>query len=531
MEFSIVIPFLKELMNELDKDKVIRLLRAFLSNFYKNFLAFYIEIFNDEEEEMEFYKKNKKIIDKWIDKGEPFFKEIEKDYEPINFDARFVFFSPFTHLREVKGFIIIEFSAPLSQDEKETLTFLSFFLGPVLITRELYHRLGEMTKRFEIGYELVLFGTRVYEKERVILYTAKNIYELFPNIRGVIIYEPRGKNLLFPKVEVGKIRGEIIPIDSSFQGKAMREMAPVVEGDKITIPYPTKDWIYGIIYIEKTKGGFTRNEVKTFEMLANTLAIVIKNIEFIEEVRKSKEMLERKYQEMMEKRLEEEKMATIGKFSSSIVHELKNLLAAIINMTEFIELKIKEEKILKLLEITRKEAELMKNLLVSLLDLTKPFILDIKRYKLKEIIEETLNMSEFFVKGKEVDKKIIFECNEDIEILCDRTKFSLCFLNLFKNAIEAIDKKGILEVRVNRVEKDLEVHVCDTGKGIEEGYLKKIFSPFFTTKEKGAGLGLSFVKKIIDTHRFFITVSSKINKGTCFKIVIPGEYVIEGSNP
>ena len=112
---------------------------------------------------------------------------------------------------------------------------------------------------------------------------------------------------------------------------------------------------------------------------------------------------------------------------------------------------------------------------------------------------------------------------EDIEILADGLLLEQVFINLFSNAIDAMNGKGSLNIVVNKIDTSIQIKISDTGKGIPPENMLKIFDPFFTTKEKGTGLGLAIVYSIIKKHNGEIDVKSEPNKGTAFTIILPGE--------
>jgi signal transduction histidine kinase len=107
--------------------------------------------------------------------------------------------------------------------------------------------------------------------------------------------------------------------------------------------------------------------------------------------------------------------------------------------------------------------------------------------------------------------------------LVDRDQISQAFLNLLLNSLESIDGGGKIRIRLkkNSVQPSVEVSIVDTGRGIPQEDLGKIFEPFFSTKRKGTGLGLAIVHQIVDTHGGDIAVDSKEEVGTTFRITLP----------
>jgi signal transduction histidine kinase len=106
-------------------------------------------------------------------------------------------------------------------------------------------------------------------------------------------------------------------------------------------------------------------------------------------------------------------------------------------------------------------------------------------------------------------------------VLLDERYMKQALLNLIKNAQAAMPNGGLLTIATSRVDNEIRISVCDTGIGISEKNLAKIFDPYFTTRENGTGLGLTMVFKIIREHQGEISVDSREGEGTDFEITLP----------
>ncbi|MEN3046029.1 MAG: HAMP domain-containing sensor histidine kinase [Candidatus Hydrothermales bacterium] len=531
MDISMLLSFIKEISAEVDLERIKRFLEAFLRNFFKGYTSFDVFIGEKKEEIKPLFRdyvNEKEIISYFINIKDPIFEKIENIsfYKFPYYESSYIFYFPFYHFGELFGFILIDFKDKLNDDSLFDLKVLSSFIGPIFLTSYLYKKRRESEKRLELSYDLILFSTRVYDEGRICDYIIKNIYENLSDIDSVCFYKLKG-DFLIPYSFRGGENFEILNIEVSFPGEAVRKMKTTLRGSELSVLVPTRDFIHGVLYLKKKRGTFELEEVKTIEMIANTLSISVENANFIKELRERKEGLEEELKLLLENRIKEEKLAFVGKVAAGLVHELKNLISGILGLAELLELKIKDESIKEIIKTLRDEGNTMNYLLSSLLDISKPFRINLSWASLKNIVERSIYICKFFVKGK----NIFFNINvpENVKILCDEVKFELTLVNLIKNSIEAIEESG--EIKVNfRKNLDFILEIEDNGKGIEDKYIEKIFEPFFTTKEKGAGLGLSFVKKVIEAHGFSIKVSSIINRGTKFSIYIPQKF-IEGSNP
>ena len=108
-----------------------------------------------------------------------------------------------------------------------------------------------------------------------------------------------------------------------------------------------------------------------------------------------------------------------------------------------------------------------------------------------------------------------------LELLADQELLYQAFLNILINAIQSMQDGGTIDIKVEEERNHYRIEVEDTGCGISEEHVNKIFNPFFTTKEKGSGLGLSIVRKIIEGHRGIVGIQSREGEGTKVKVQLP----------
>ena len=109
--------------------------------------------------------------------------------------------------------------------------------------------------------------------------------------------------------------------------------------------------------------------------------------------------------------------------------------------------------------------------------------------------------------------------------MLDEASMRGALMNIMLNAIEAMPKGGVLNIKVDQTDEMIRLEIADTGPGIDEEQVKKIFEPFYTTKAQGLGLGMPYARKIIEQHGGTISLSSQLGKGTTISIVIPHKEV------
>ena len=225
-----------------------------------------------------------------------------------------------------------------------------------------------------------------------------------------------------------------------------------------------------------------------------------------------------------------DKMASLGEMSAGLAHELRNSMGTILGLSKLLS-KRKEDPVSCDLATDGivKEAISMESMLQRFLSFTKPLRLMIEKVKVAEIIRECLASLRESLR----DKNITLDPEIEPDLLPvsgDQLLLKQCFQNLIQNSIEAMPDGGKLRIGIGETEafgeKSTLVEISDTGCGIAKEDQHRIFNPFFTLKERGTGLGLSLVKKIVTLHAGKIEVESDPGKGTTFRIILPRESKI-----
>ncbi len=260
------------------------------------------------------------------------------------------------------------------------------------------------------------------------------------------------------------------------------------------------------------------------------LAAVIENID--EQKRLSKKLEEysegleltvaERTKELMEAQnnlLKAERLAAIGELAGMVGHDLRNPLTGIKNATYLLRKKqgsLIGESGTEMLNVIDKSVDQANNIIADLLDYSREIHLDLGEYSPKSLIDYVLLSVKVPASVKIVDHTQNFPT-----FWVDSGKMERVFVNLIKNAIEAMPEGGSLEIASTQNEDDLKITLTDTGIGMTSDVLAKLFTPLFTTKARGMGLGLPICKRIIEAHGGTISVHSSPNKGTTFTIKMP----------
>jgi len=219
------------------------------------------------------------------------------------------------------------------------------------------------------------------------------------------------------------------------------------------------------------------------------------------------------------------RLVALGKLSAGIAHEIRNPLSSIRGLAQFVYnsfSKIDERK--EDLNTIIQEVDRLNKLVVQVLDFAKLKKPNLTRFSLNDLIRKITELFKIEIKDKQI--KFNLELSPDIsQIQADEDQVRQILMNVIINAIQAIPKEGEIKIKTEKAtlrgEPAIKLIVEDSGIGIPEKDFNQIFDPFFSTKEKGSGLGLSIVYKLVEAHQGEIKVESKEGKGTKFVIFLP----------
>lgn len=228
-----------------------------------------------------------------------------------------------------------------------------------------------------------------------------------------------------------------------------------------------------------------------------------------------------------------DRLAELGTLAAGLAHEIRNPLAGIRGAAQLLKRELAHDSPLtQHTDIMIREVDRVNHLIEQLLDLSRPVPLSLTCVNIHQVLEDVLLLESQTFNDGSVEVKKNFDPSLP-PVRADRDQLTQVFLNLVRNAFQAMNGKGCLTVttrmetdfhirkRGRSREKLIRVEVSDTGPGIKEEHLQRIFSPFFTTKTGGSGLGLTICHRIIREHGGFIRVESDGERGASFKISLP----------
>jgi two-component system NtrC family sensor kinase len=233
--------------------------------------------------------------------------------------------------------------------------------------------------------------------------------------------------------------------------------------------------------------------------------------------------MERKLRETQEKLLQSEKLAAMGKLTSQIAHELNNPLYGIMNTLELLKTEISpESKRRKVLNMALSETERLTELLRKMLSFSRPEDEERQPTDVNTILDEILLLLRKQLMEHSI--RISSSFADDLaRVYASRSQLRQVFLNVISNARDAMPDGGTLTVKTMEKGDEIRIEITDTGTGIREEDINRIFDAFFTTKDgvKDVGLGLSVCYGFVKEHGGDIRVSSQWGSGTTFTVILP----------
>ena len=247
----------------------------------------------------------------------------------------------------------------------------------------------------------------------------------------------------------------------------------------------------------------------------------------LRELTESFNLMKKGLMEHGEEKSRSEGVEITKQLAAGIAHEIKNPINTVGLIADYIQTNLspddpeKRYEFYKLSENMKNELKRINHIVEGFLRLTKPDLFRFKTEDINSIIRETVGILEPDVIKNGLKMSLKLEKSMP-KIMADRAKLNQVFSNLIINAVEAMPRGGDIVVSTKKVdEKTIMVEIEDTGIGIPIKDKNKIFSPYYTTKKQGFGLGLSLIHNIIQKHQGRVEVSSTKGEGASFKILLP----------
>jgi two-component system nitrogen regulation sensor histidine kinase GlnL len=316
--------------------------------------------------------------------------------------------------------------------------------------------------------------------------------------------------------------GEIVIQEELAKGTNIPELNDVIKKmsileAEVSIPLISKGQLVGMINLgyKFNKDIYSHEDIELLSTLANQTAIAIENARLYEDLKKSKSYIRRA-----------DRLASLGTLTAGLAHEIRNPLVAIKTLTQLLPERLDDEEFRdQFLKIAAGEVDRISSLVTELLEFARPSDPKLELEDINAILDGMILLVSTETKKKQIN--ITKHYSPDLTpAQIDREQIKQVFLNILLNAIEATQENGKIVVKTRLFTKPggepyVQIEFTDTGCGIPDEYLEDIFNPFFTTKSTGSGLGLSISNQIIQDHRGYIDVESRVGKGSSFFINLP----------
>ncbi|WP_182299209.1 ATP-binding protein [Cohnella cholangitidis] len=393
-----------------------------------------------------------------------------------------------------KDALTIEYSEGFSTSDKlnQDINLLALIVGvgallilvSTLITWYIDKRLNQMDERYRLLVENSLDTIAILKGDRW----------GFVNAAGLRMFE-------------AETDGDLI-------GKSIYTFLPAKDHNAV------KERLHNLVFVGSGKpieqDWFTLNGkvlhteiVETMTTLDNEPAIQV-IIRDISERKKNEELL-----------INSEKLYVAGQLAAGIAHEIRNPLTSLKGFLQLIASGRKSNN--SYYDIMNAELDRIEDIVSELLMLSKPQVYELSYQDMRVMMRDTVTLLE----TQAILHNIAIEAEygtDPLWIYGVENQIKQVFINVIKNAIEAMIDGGVIGIKLSRENDRVYIRIRDEGPGIDEDQLAKIGQPFYTTKEKGTGLGLMVSYKIVDNHQGKIEVNSEIGKGTLFEIMLPFRY-------
>ncbi len=290
----------------------------------------------------------------------------------------------------------------------------------------------------------------------------------------------------------------------------------------MTVPLWTSNTMTGLLTVVNKKGGtgFNKHDLRLFTVFSNLAGAALQNASLYTDLREKMSELSRTQEQLVHST----KMAAIGELAANVAHEVNNPLTSVLGYTTHLlktpDMPDSPKRILGMME---QETLRVRKIIRKLLDFSR---LKTTQMQSTDVLLPLRETAAFVQGAAEASGVKIHEEYDDSPVVAniDANEMKQVFINIMNNALQAMPRGGELRIRlVTTDDREVAIEFADTGVGIIPENKKRIFDPFFSTKElgDGTGLGLSISYRIIQNHGGRIEVESEVGKGTTFRVFLP----------
>lgn len=393
------------------------------------------------------------------------------------------------------------------------IIFVFFALGTTI-----YHNYshGEPLFSFEVLFYSVVawFIGRQYDKARYYEKMARisgNTYKnLLDSLPSAIIIHKDHRVLYVNDLAVNMLRA---PNREAIIGKRTLDLVTPKYADQLRVR--TEAVLKGKEPLKSIEYKLTLQDGKTVDFEVSSLKIIFEGVEAVLSIGKDITEKNEQTDQLLQK---SEKLALLGQMAAGIAHEIRNPLTSI---RGFVQLFKGDQDQNVYYDIVLSELDRINTIVGEFLFLSKPTVTSMQDRDVKKLLNDVVTLIQTQTILNNVQISMEYESNLPL-VSCDENQLKQVFLNVLKNAIEAMPNGGVIELKLKKdIDHQIAIVISDQGVGIPKDRIPSLGEPFYTTKEKGTGLGLMTCYKIIENHQGQLQIESELNKGTTVKIILP----------
>ena len=300
--------------------------------------------------------------------------------------------------------------------------------------------------------------------------------------------------------------------------------APLIQ--EVQLSRSEEQMVLGVIEVIRDISGDYQKVFKLQGLIVVSCAIIMGILFLILRfvVKRGEKIIEHRAEERLrleEKLRQTEHLSAIGEMTAGVSHEIRNPLGIIKSSAQLMRKKMdKLDPTSRIPDIIVEESTRLDHIIKDFLDFAKPKIPDLRPCSLEDVVEKNLTFLASQIEEAQIQIIKNYQGNLP-EILADTAMLYQTFLNILLNSFQALKENGVITICTWSESDQVHISFTDNGAGISEDVIKKIWTPFFTTKDTGTGLGLGIVKNIIEAHKGQIHISNVQPLGTCVEIALP----------
>ncbi|MFS0782514.1 PAS domain S-box protein [Bacillus sp. 1P06AnD] len=224
--------------------------------------------------------------------------------------------------------------------------------------------------------------------------------------------------------------------------------------------------------------------------------------------------------ELQEQLRKSDTLHVVGELAAGIAHEIRNPMTSLKGFIQLLQHHM-EEDFSSYFNIISSELKRIDTIITEFLVLARPQAVQFEEKDIRIILQDTVNLMSAEAIMNNISFSLLFD-RDHFSLICEQNQLKQVFINIIKNSIESMPDGGMITIQTRSYSEEyIRIVIRDEGSGIPEEKLKKLGEPFYTTKERGTGMGLMVSYKIIEEHSGWVDVKSKVGKGTMVEVFLP----------